>query len=83
MEGIFRAMTPRIEINPKVCGGKPVIEGTRIPVSVLLELLASGENWESILVGYPELNREDLQAVLLFAKESIEHTEVAFLTVNP
>ncbi len=69
-------MRSRIEINPGVCGGKPVIQGTRIPVSVLLELLATGESWQSILVGYPELTEEDLQAVLLFAKDSVEHTEV-------
>jgi len=75
-------MTPRIEMNPKVCGGKPVIEGTRIPVSVILELLAAGESWDTILGGYPELSREDLQAALLFAKESIEHTEVAPLTAD-
>jgi len=75
-------MISRIEINPRVCGGKPVIRGTRIPVAVLLELLAAGEGWESILEGYPELSKEDLQAVLLFAKESVEHTEVVPLTAD-
>ena len=69
-------MHSRIEIDPRICGGKPVIRGTRIPVAVLLELLASGETWESILEGYPELFEEDIQAALLFAKESVEHTEV-------
>lgn len=73
-------MRSRIEMDPRVCGGKPVIQGTRIPVSILLELLATGESWHSILVGYPELTEEDLQAVLLFAKDSVEHTEVVTLS---
>ena len=75
-------MNARIEINPRVCGGKPVIRGTRIPVAVLLELLAAGESWEAILEGYPELSQEDLQAVLLFAKDSVERTEVVPLAVD-
>ncbi len=69
-------MISRIEINPRICSGKPVIHGTRIPVTVVLELLAEGESWRSILDGYPELTEGDLEAVLLFAKDSVEHTEV-------
>lgn len=69
-------MTSRIEIDPKVCGGKPVIRGTRIPVTVLLELLAAGESWDLILSGYPELAAEDIQAALLYARESIEFSDV-------
>ncbi|MCA9410833.1 MAG: DUF433 domain-containing protein [Candidatus Omnitrophica bacterium] len=76
-------MTNRIEINPKVCGGKPVIAGTRIPVSVLLELLAAGESWEEILSGYPELSSDDMKAALLYAKESIEHTDILPLSATP
>ncbi len=69
-------MAERIEIDPRRCGGTPVINGTRIPVAVVLEQLASGETWESLLEGYPELTREDIQAVLLYAQSSVEHTEV-------
>jgi uncharacterized protein (DUF433 family) len=43
----------RIELNPKVCNGKPVIKGTRIPVSVILDQIAAGESWETMLSGYP------------------------------
>ena len=50
----------RIEINPRVCNGRPVVKGTRIPISVILEQIAEGESWEKILAGYPELKREDL-----------------------
>jgi uncharacterized protein (DUF433 family) len=45
----------RIELNPKVCNGKPVVKGTRIPVSVIIELVAEGYSWDKILAGYPEL----------------------------
>ena len=66
----------RIELNPRVCNGKPVIKGTRIPVSVVLEQIAQGESWDELLQGYPELNKEDIKAALLYASASIEHTEV-------
>ena len=66
----------RIEINPRVCNGKPVIKGTRIPISVILEQIAEGESWDDILKNYPELIREDIKAALLYAKETIDHSEV-------
>lgn len=66
----------RIELNPKVCNGKPVIKGTRIPVSVILEQIAEGETWGNLLAGYPELKKEDIQAALLYARASLDHTEV-------
>jgi uncharacterized protein (DUF433 family) len=65
----------RIELDPRVCNGKPVIRGTRIPVSVILEQIAEGETLETLLSGYPELKREDIQAALLYAKASLDHTE--------
>jgi uncharacterized protein (DUF433 family) len=66
----------RIELNPRVCNEKPVIKGTRIPVSVILEQIAQGESWEALLKGYPEINREDIKAALLYASASLEHAEV-------
>ncbi|MCF8107706.1 MAG: DUF433 domain-containing protein, partial [Desulfohalobiaceae bacterium] len=45
----------RIEWDPKVCNGKPVIKGTRIPVSVTLEQIAEGTSWYQLLMDYPEL----------------------------
>ena len=68
----------RIEIDPRVCNGKPVVRGTRIPVTVLLEQLAGGESWESILAGYPELTRKDLEAVIQYAKAAVENSDVIF-----
>ena len=66
----------RIELNPRVCDGKPVIRGTRIPVTVILEQIADGETWDTLLTGYPELKKADIQAALLYARASIDHTEV-------
>ena len=66
----------RIELNPKVCNGKPVIKGTRIPVSVILDQIAAGDSWDNIIGGYPELSTEDIQAALLYASALLEHTEV-------
>ena len=65
----------RIEIDPRVCNGKPVIKGTRIPVTIVLEQIAEGESWKSILVLYPELTREDIQAALYYARISLDHSE--------
>jgi uncharacterized protein (DUF433 family) len=69
-------MFDRIEIDPRRCGGTPVIKGTRIPVAVILDQIAAGESWESLVAGYPGLTRDDIQAAILFAKASVEHTEI-------
>jgi uncharacterized protein (DUF433 family) len=69
-------MFDRIEIDPRRCGGTPVIKGTRIPVAVILDQIAAGETWDSLLEGYPGLVREDIRAAILFAKASVEHTEI-------
>ena len=66
----------RIELNPKVCNGKPVIKGTRIPVSVILEQIAEGISWDTLLENYPELEKEDIKAALHYAMSSLDHTEV-------
>lgn len=72
-------MNQRVEIKPRVCGGQPVIKGTRIPVAIILDQLAANESWESILSGYPELKREDIQAALEYARQTIQHTEFTVL----
>jgi uncharacterized protein (DUF433 family) len=66
----------RIELNPKVCNGKPLIRGTRIPVSVILEQLAEGISWDTLLANYPELDKDDIKAALHYAMSSLDHTEV-------
>ena len=70
------AAIDRIEIDPRVCNGKAVIQGTRIPVSVILDQVASGDSWDDIIRGYPELKKEDIQAALLYASALLDHIEV-------
>ena len=74
--------TNRIELNPRVCNGKPVIAGTRIPVSTIVSMVADGEPWGRILEGYPELQEVDIKAALHYAASSIEHTEFADVSVG-
>jgi len=74
--GIVMVLLDRIELNPRVCNGMPVIKGTRIPISVILEQVAEGESWDALLAGYPELKKEDIQAALLYARASLDHTEI-------
>lgn len=63
----------RITINPKQCGGRPCIRGMRIRVSDILELLASGISKEDILSEMPDLEMDDLNAVLQYAARKIDH----------
>lgn len=58
-----------IESNPNVLMGKPVIEGTRISVELILERLSSGESIDQILDAYPHLTRDAILAAIEFAKD--------------
>lgn len=60
-------MLERITIDPAVCHGKPTIRGSRILVTTILELLASGMTWEEIRADYEGLESEDIQACLNYA----------------
>lgn len=57
----------RIVSDPKICSGKPCIKGTRIPVHIVLDLLAAGESFEGIKKAYPNLTDEDIRACLSYA----------------
>ena len=52
----------RIEINPEIMGGKPVIRGTRIPVEIVLRKLGAGMTVDAILADHPRLTRDDILA---------------------
>lgn len=62
----------RIESNPSICGGRPVIKGTRLTVEFLLGLKAAGWSESAVLENYPQLCEEDLRAVYAFAQAMIE-----------
>ncbi|MBI2173520.1 MAG: DUF433 domain-containing protein [Candidatus Aenigmarchaeota archaeon] len=66
----------RIDIDPKIMVGKPVIKGTRIPVYVILNLLGEGYTFEEIIKDYPDLTKEDILAALKFAAHFAEFEEV-------
>ena len=60
-------MPERITIDPDICNGKSVVKGTRIAVQTVLEFLAAGDSVEEVLLEYPALRREDVQACLDYA----------------
>lgn len=63
--------TDRIEINPKVMLGKPVIRGTRIPVELILRKLSEGATQADLLEAYPRLTKSDIQAALAYAADTL------------
>lgn len=57
-----------IELNPEICGGRPVVRGTRVTVESVLGYLSAGDSLEDVLEGHPNLKREDVLACLEFAR---------------
>lgn len=73
-------VTDRVEIDPRVMLGKPVIRGTRIPVELLLRKLSEGASESALIDAYPRLTREDIQAAIRYAADTLAHEEVVFVT---
>ena len=67
--------TERIEINPEVMPGKPVVVGTRIPVELVLRKLSEGATTAGLVSTYPRLTERDVQACLVYAANTIAHEE--------
>ena len=67
---------PRIAVDPNVCGGKPVIAGTRVRVTDILEMLAGGASTEEIAGDFPYLKAEDVRAALRYAAAMADHPVV-------
>ena len=65
----MQVMHERIEINPVVMGGKPVIRGTRVPVETVLRKLGAGMTPEAIIGDHPRLTLDDIRAALAFAAD--------------
>ncbi|HEY1708018.1 MAG TPA: DUF433 domain-containing protein [Rhizomicrobium sp.] len=68
----------RIEMNPEVMAGKPVIRGTRVPVDMILRKLGAGLSIEDILHDHPHIVREDVNAAQAFAADYISNDELIF-----
>lgn len=66
----------RITINPDIFGGKPIIRGRRLAVEHVLGMLAAGDDMETILEGYPWLERDDVLACVEYARRLVAHERV-------
>ena len=79
-EAVLVTVTDRINIDPKVMLGKPVIRGTRITVELLLRKLAEGATEADLLDAYPRLTREDIHAAIGYAADTLAHEETIIVT---
>ena len=68
----------RIEANPGVMDGKPVIRGTRVPVELILRKLGSGMSLEAILADHPRLTRDDILAAQAFAADYLAAEDIVY-----
>ena len=68
----------RIEINPSVMFGKPVIKGTRITVELVLRKLSGGMSVNDIILDHPHLKAEDIYAAIAFAADYLAQEEIVF-----
>jgi uncharacterized protein (DUF433 family) len=66
----------RIEVNPAVMLGKPVIKGTRIPIELILQKLSEGANEEELLDAYTRLKKIDIRAALAYAASTLAHETI-------
>lgn len=69
-------LAERIEANPDVMLGKPVIRGTRVPVELILRRISEGATEDALLASYPHLTRDDLRAAVAFAADAIANDEI-------
>jgi uncharacterized protein (DUF433 family) len=72
-------ITDRIEINPKIMLGKPVIRGTRLTVELILRKLGEGATEQELIQAYPHLTRADIQAAVRYAADTLAHEETVLL----
>ena len=69
-------MTNRIAIDPDVCGGRPIVAGTRMRVADVLDALASGATIDELLTDFPYLTHEDIIACLAYGARAVDHAVV-------
>lgn len=71
-------ITGRIEINPEVMMGKPVIVGTRLTVELIVRKMSEGATEADLIDAYPRLNRDDIRAALAYAADRIANEAIIF-----
>ena len=76
------AATARIEINPRIMLGKPVIRGTRVTVELILRKLGEGASEDDLLGAYPHLKRADIRAAMRYAADSLAHEETILVAAK-
>jgi len=76
-----KVLLQRITVDPRIFGGKPIIRGRRLAVEHVLGMLAAGDKPETILEGYNWLEKEDIQACLIYAHRLVEHERVEPLII--
>ena len=69
-----------IQSDPKIMMGKPVIRGTRVTVELILRKLSEGARAADLLTAYPGLTREDIQAAIRYAADTVAHEETVLLS---
>ena len=69
-------MSARIVIDPEVCGGRPIIAGTRVRVSDILDALGAGDGIDELLPDFPYISRDDSQACFVHAARAVGHPVV-------
>jgi len=68
----------RIDINPDILDGKPVVRGTRIPVELVLRKLGAGMSPEAILADHPRLTHDDIHAAQAFAADYLADEDIVY-----
>ena len=71
-----KELLDRITVDPKIFSGKPIVRGRRLAVEHVLGMLAAGDSMDTILEGYPWLEREDVLACLAYARRVVGHERI-------
>jgi len=76
--------TNRIAVDPGILGGKPCVRGTRIPVTMVLELIEDGLTFQQVIEDYyPQLTDDDIKACLQYARAVVEGEDIHFVDEKP
>ncbi len=78
-----RRLLERITVDPQIFGGKPIIRGRRLAVEHVLGMLAAGDTTDDVLQAYPWLERQDIQACLIYARRIAANERIEPLTIAP
>lgn len=70
----------RVIVDPKILAGKAIIAGTRIPVYLILNLLAHGYDFDRIIKAYPVLTKDHIKAAIKYSEARMKHEEIRIAT---